>query len=66
VDRAGAVRVAAYDVLGREVSLLHDGPLEANEAHHFTLDAAGLTAGLYLIRATGERLNATQLVSRVR
>ena len=46
------VSVAVYDVLGREVAVLHDGPLAVG-VHRIVLDAAELPAGLYLVRAEG-------------
>lgn len=47
---ASEVRVAVYDVLGRAVAVLHEGPLAAGE-HALAFEAAGLPAGIYLIRA---------------
>jgi hypothetical protein len=46
---AGAVRVAVLDVLGREVALLHAGPLPAG-ATRLTLHAGALPAGVYVVR----------------
>ena len=48
-DASGSVRVAVYDVLGREVAVLHDGPA-LSSAEPLTFDAAGLPAGLYVVR----------------
>ncbi|MEM1044169.1 MAG: T9SS type A sorting domain-containing protein, partial [Bacteroidota bacterium] len=45
-----AVRVAVFDVLGREVAVLHDGFAEAG-THRFAFDAADLPSGVYLVRA---------------
>ncbi len=44
------VRVAVYDVLGREVAVLADGALAAGR-HDLRLDGRGLPAGVYLVRA---------------
>ena len=49
--RAGAVRLAVYDALGREVAVLADGDAAAG-AHRATFDATGLAAGVYVIRLT--------------
>ena len=46
-----AIRVAAYDALGREVAVLHDGVLAAGE-HEVRFDAAGLAPGPYVVRAS--------------
>ena len=52
VGGAGPVRVAVYDVLGREVAVVHDGPLGAGP-HALPLDSATLVPGVYVVRATG-------------
>lgn len=46
---AGFARLALYDLLGREVSVLAAGLHEAG-AHKFRLDASSLRPGLYLVR----------------
>ena len=48
---AADVRVAVYDVLGREVAVLARGTFEAG-AHRAPLDAAALPAGAYVVRLT--------------
>ncbi|OZC01743.1 hypothetical protein [Rubricoccus marinus] len=58
-----AVHVAAYDVLGREVATLHDGPLAAGRTV-LAFDASGLSPGTYLIRATAGGASATLAVVR--
>jgi hypothetical protein len=60
VDRPQHVRLAVYDLLGREVALVFAGPLGAAPRHTFTLDAGGLPGGTYLVRATGETGSALQ------
>ena len=44
------VRVVVYDVLGREVAVLHDGPLGTGE-HKLRFDASMLPSGIYLVRS---------------
>ncbi len=46
---AAEVRLAVYDVLGREVAVLADGRQEAGE-HAVVFDGAGLAGGVYLVR----------------
>ncbi len=58
------VRVAVYDVLGREVAMLHAGPLPAGE-HALSFESAGLPAGLYLVRAEGGGFSAARRVTVV-
>ncbi|HLT47764.1 MAG TPA: T9SS type A sorting domain-containing protein [Rubricoccaceae bacterium] len=52
VPAAQTVRVGVYDALGREVAVLHDGPLAAG-THVLALDGRGLAAGVYVVRAEG-------------
>ncbi len=59
LERAQHVAVEVFDVAGRRVAVLHDGPLAAGE-QTFTFDAADLPSGTYLIRATGNGFTATQ------
>src|SRR5690606_17469033 len=66
VPRAQAVTVGVYDLLGRRVTTLYDGVLEAHQARALVLDAAALAHGLYLIRAEGEAFVATQPLVVVR
>lgn len=60
VPTAAPVRVALYDVLGREVRRLHDGPLAPGSPRAFTLRADGLPSGLYVVRASGPDGTATR------
>jgi hypothetical protein len=59
------VRLAVYDVLGREVAVLVDGEQEAGE-QAVTLDGAALPSGLYLLvfEAAGERRTLTAVRTR--
>ncbi len=57
------VRAVAYDVLGREVALLHEGVVAAGATLTLALDATGLVPGLYLVRAvSGSGQTSTQAV----
>ena len=46
---ATPVRVAVYDMLGREVAVLAQAPMEAG-LHTLRLDARTLPSGLYVVR----------------
>ena len=65
VPAAGPAKVEVFDLLGRRVAVLHDGPLSAAE-HAFTFRAASLPAGLYVVRASGEGFVETRRVMLAR
>src|SRR5690606_11516355 len=65
LDATSEVRVAVYDVLGRVVVLLHDGPLGAGE-HALAFESAHLPAGVYLVRVEGGGLMASRRVTVIR
>ncbi len=54
-----------FDLLGRRVAVLHDGPLTAAE-HTFAFHASTLPAGVYVVRATGEGFAETRRVTLTR
>ncbi len=56
---AADVQVTVYDVLGRAVAAVHEGPLAAG-THTLSLDTAVLTAGIYLVRATADGFTTAQ------
>ena len=64
LDRPQTVEIAAYDVLGRRVAVLHRGPLPAGT---LALDDVGrsLPAGTYVIRVQGERVQQSLRLTRV-
>ncbi len=49
LPEAGMVRLVVYDVLGREVAVLVDGPRSAG-SHEAEFDGGGLAVGLYIVR----------------
>ena len=51
VAARGAVRVAVYDALGREVAVLADGP-HGPGAHVAALAGGALAPGAYVVRLT--------------
>lgn len=57
--------VRVYDLLGREVTALVQGPLPAG-THQVAVDGTGLPAGLYLVRLQIEGRSATRLITRLR
>ena len=63
LDQRQNVLIEVYNLLGRRVALLHDGPLEAQERYTFTFEADNLPSGLYLIRTAGATFSNTQQVT---
>ncbi len=62
---AGALRLAVFDVLGREVALLAEGRAEAG-AHAAVFDARGLPSGAYVVRLEAGGTVETRTVTRLR
>ncbi len=54
----GSVELAVYDLAGRRVSTVHSGSLSAGR-HELSLDAAGLTSGVYLLNLRTDTGNET-------
>lgn len=61
----GNVRLAVYDVLGREIAVLVDAELPAG-SHTATFDATGLSSGLYLYRLETGTLTLTRTMTLVK
>ncbi|WP_412060930.1 CHRD domain-containing protein [Rubrivirga sp. IMCC45206] len=64
-ERAGPVRLAVFDALGREVAVLASGDAPAGP-RTATLDAATLAPGVYLVRLTTDAGSVTRTVTVVR
>ena len=60
------VQIAVYNVLGRHIAMVHDGLLEHDTRHQFSLEAANLPAGTYFVRIEGERFAETRELTLVR
>jgi hypothetical protein len=62
LPQAGKVKLAVYDLLGREVSVLVDGTMRAGQ-QRVTFDASGLPSGVYVYRLeAGNSRQAKKLV----
>ncbi|MEL6445679.1 MAG: T9SS type A sorting domain-containing protein [Bacteroidota bacterium] len=60
LSAAADVQVALYDLLGRQVARIHDGPLTAGR-HRLVVDVTGQATGTFLVRAqTRVRYQATR------
>lgn len=60
--QAADVRVALFDVLGRRVARVADGPLAAGE-HRLAFDASGLAPGAYVLVLDGAGRRVSRLVT---
>ncbi len=66
VGQAQRVQAALFDVLGRSVAVLYDGPVAIGQPLDVGLDASGLPAGVYLLRVRGEAATVSRTVTLVR
>jgi len=62
---AQTVRATVYDVLGRVVQTVHDGPMTSGK-NELTLDASTLGSGRYFLRIQGESFSTTESITVVR
>lgn len=65
VALAQDVTVEMFDVLGRRVATVHDGPLDVGQ-HRVVIEAGGLPASVYVVRAEGETFRFAQRVTLIR
>jgi hypothetical protein len=65
LDRTGYVTIDLYDLLGRRVSRVHEGVLEAGVEHRFDIETKEFPAGVYLYTAAGTAFRATRKLVRV-
>ena len=56
------VRIAVYDVLGRQVQLINEATLGPDERHTFMFDGSSLASGVYFIRVSADRFVATESI----
>jgi hypothetical protein len=66
VEDAQTVRLAVFDALGRQVAVVHDGPLPAGVNHQFDIRSYDFAAGTYFVRAIGERFSMVRPMTVVR
>ncbi len=62
-DRPQRIRIAVYDIRGREVATVFEGDIETAARREFTFNARGLGSGVYLVRATGESASGSITVT---
>jgi hypothetical protein len=59
IPQAGKVKIALYDILGSEIKLLFDAQQEAGR-YELTLDASGLSSGVYYYRIQSGNFTSTK------
>lgn len=64
--QAEPVRVEVFDLLGKRVRLLHDGPLVPHTNNTFEFEANQLSAGFYVLRVTSASVTATRMITHLR
>ena len=60
------VRVAVYDLLGRDVAEVFDGELAAGVARRMEIQVGDLPAGTYVVRVTGDSFDTVRRVTVAR
>lgn len=65
VPQAGAVRLAVYDLLGREIAVLVDG-VTSSGRHTATFDGTQISSGVYLYRLTANGTSVTRKMMLVK
>ncbi len=61
LKREGLIRLAVYDIAGREAAVLAEGFYPAG-AHRAVWEAAGVASGVYLVRLTAGDFNQTRKI----
>ncbi|MEM8485246.1 MAG: lamin tail domain-containing protein [Bacteroidota bacterium] len=62
LEEVDYVRIALYDVLGRQVQVINESSLRPNERHQFTLNTSGLASGVYFIHIIADRFGVTESI----
>ena len=62
VDEHQHVRATLYDLLGRRIAVLHDGPVGAGSPLDISVSGASLQPAVYFVRIEGEEFVTTQRI----
>ncbi|HHP7239062.1 T9SS type A sorting domain-containing protein, partial [Longibacter sp.] len=62
----GDMRVVLYDILGRQVDVLHQGMVQSGETVSIDLSGQRLSSGTYFLRTRTDQLSTTERVTVVR
>ena len=59
MNESEKVRVSVYNVLGKEINVIHNGPLDIG-SHNFVWDANNLSSGAYYLRTISKTTSYSQ------
>ena len=62
---AQTIEAVLYDVLGRRINVLHEGPLAAGQIR-LDVNGAPLSTGVYIVRVTGASFSQSQMLTVVK
>ncbi len=65
IQLSGDIKLAVYDIAGREVAALAEGFFGAG-AHHFVWDASAMPSGIYFVRLQAGDFNALRKMALVK
>ena len=66
VAQSQDVEAALYDVLGRRVATLHQGPVPAHQPTPLRINGDALSSGLYIVRVIGDGFAVSRKVTLLR
>ena len=55
-------RLNVYNLVGKHIATLFDGPVQANESKSVVFEASNLPSGIYLYRIVGDDFSTTRQV----
>ena len=58
--------ISLYDMVGREVSVLHDGVLVEDTLHEFEIDGTRMASGIYFVVVNGEEFSGQLRVTLIK
>ena len=58
--------ISLYDMVGREVRVLHDGVLVEDTLHEFEIDGTRMASGIYFVRMVAGDYREVRMVTLLR
>ena len=66
VEQSQHVSISLYDMVGREVRVLHDGVLVEDTLHEFEIDGTRMASGIYFVVVNGEEFSGQLRVTLIK